>query len=147
MTVQLQYRAANKSDLPRVKRLLGENGLPGLGVDDWIENFVVAEEQNGLLVGVAGLELYSRIGLLRSVAVDKPRRGEGHGRVLVDLIVRNAKTLGVKMLYLLTDDAVLYFERLGFQTVDRKYVDEGVKASVEFTEMCESAAVMRRAIN
>lgn len=144
MAVQIQYRAASTSDSERIKSLLTKNQLPEIGVDNWLENFVLAEEQNGSLVGVAGLELYARSGLLRSVAVDEKYRRQGHGRMLVELIVSNAKARGVKAIFLLTEDAVPYFERLGFRPLSRQYVPEEVKASVEFTEMCETATVMRR---
>ena len=147
MTVQARYRAATKSDLQRIKSFLGENGLPELGVDEWVDNFVIAEDQNGSLLGVAGLELYEKSGLLRSVAVTKRFRGQGYGRILIESVTGTAKARGVKRLYLLTDDAGAYFERLGFQVVDRKDVDEAVKVSVEFTEICETAAVMRRVIS
>jgi len=66
---------------------------------------------------------------------------------LIESVTGTAKARGVKRLYLLTDDAGAYFERLGFQVVDRKDVDEAVKVSVEFTEVCETAAVMRRVIS
>ena len=146
MTVPARYRAATQSDLQLIKDFLKENELPGLGVDGWVENFVIAEDQDGSLVGVAGLELYDKSGLVRSVAVDKHFRGQGYGRILVEAVVDNARARGLKTLYLLTDDASGYFKRLGFQAIDRKDVDQAVKASVEFTEMCEGATAMRRVL-
>lgn len=147
MTVQARYRAATQWDLQLIKGFLKENGLPELGVDGWVENFVIAEDQNGSLVGVAGLELYDKSGLVRSVAVDKHFRGQGYGRILVEAVVGKARARGLKTLYLLTDDANAYFERLGFRAVDRKDVDRAVKASVEFTEMCETATAMRKVLS
>ena len=146
MTLQAHHRVATESDLGRIKSFLRENGLPELGVDRWVKNFVIAEDQDGSLVGVAGLELYDRSGVVRSVAVDKHFRGQGYGRILVEAVVDNARARGLKTLYLLTDDASPYFQRLDFQPVDRKDVDRAVKASVEFTEMCEGAMVMRRVL-
>jgi amino-acid N-acetyltransferase len=143
-----ELRAASTRDLVKIKRFLRENGLPHLGVDGWIANFVMVEDEKGNCVGVAGLELYDTSGLLRSVAVDKDSRGRGHGRTLVNAILANARAKGVKNIYLLTDDAHDYFRRLGFQVVDRKDVDAPVKTSVEFTEACsESALVMRRVLS
>lgn len=120
--------------------------MPELGVDAWVDNFVIVEDEKGALVGVAGLELYNKSGLLRSVAVDERFRSQGHGQVLVESVVRNAKARGVKALYLLTDNASAYFERLGFRVVNREDIDEAVKTSVEFTEMCQDATAMRRVI-
>ena len=74
-------------------------------------------------------------------------RSQGHGRILVGLAVTSAKSKGIKTLYLLTDNAAKYFERLGFQVVDRKDIDDAVKVSLEFTEACcESAVAMRKII-
>jgi N-acetylglutamate synthase-like GNAT family acetyltransferase len=143
----MQPRVATAGDLEKVKSFLRENELPDLGVDGWVENFLIIEAENGSWVGVAGLELYGESGLLRSVAVDKGSRREGHGRTLVSAVLASAKSRGLRRLYLLTDDASSYFERLGFQVVDRKDVVEAVKASLEFTEACpESATVMCKVI-
>ncbi len=146
MTVQTRYRTATDSDLQRIKRFVKDNGLPELGVDQWVRNFVIAETQDGFLIGVAGLEIYGKSGLLRSVAVDKRHRRQGLGRGLVECIVENAKGRGIASLYLLTEDASAYFKRLGFEIVDRGGIDEAVKASVEFTQICKSATAMHRAI-
>jgi len=147
MLASAHPRGATKENLLRIKSFLRENGLPDVGVDGCVENFVIAENENGSWIGVAGVEFYDESGLLRSVAVDKQFRGRGHGRTLVNAILRNAREKGIKTIYLLTEDADNYFKRLGFQIVDRKDVDDVVKTSLEFTEACpECALVMRRAI-
>ena len=118
-----------------------------MGVDGYVENFVIAENESGSWIGVAGVELYGESGLLRSVAVDRQFRGRGSGRILVNAILERARDKGIKTVYLLTEDADNYFKHLGFQIVDRKDVDDVVKTSLEFTEACpECALVMRRAI-
>jgi amino-acid N-acetyltransferase len=144
MSADVYIRPAAASDKPSISKFLAENGLPANGVDKCIENFLVAEDKEGCWVGVAGLELYGRSGLLRSVAVDRRFRGMGQGRALVDAALRRAKAKGIGTVYLLTDDAVAYFGGLGFEPVDRKIIDEAVKASVEFGEMCASAVAMRK---
>jgi N-acetylglutamate synthase-like GNAT family acetyltransferase len=143
-----QLRAATNGDLQRIKSFLRDNGLPDLGVDSWIQNFIIAEDQTGNWVGIVGLELYGESCLLRSVAVDAKSRGRGYGRILVNAALGNARAKGLKRAYLLTDDASEYFERLGFQIVDREDVDASVKASLEFTEACpESATVMWKPVS
>jgi amino-acid N-acetyltransferase len=141
-----RVRAATLEDLPRIKSFLGENGLPETGVDDWVRDFVIAEDGAGGWIGVAGLEIYGKSGLLRSVAVDKHHRGLGRGRDLVMIILEKARVKGVERVYLLTDNAGPYFEKLGFTVADRKDVNARVKTSREFTEACsDSAMVMSRA--
>jgi amino-acid N-acetyltransferase len=142
----MHYRAATDGDLGRIKNFLGKNGLPELGVEEWIRSFVIAEDQDGSWTGLAGLETYGQVGLLRSVAVDSNHRSQGFGQDLVESVIRNARSRGISTLYLVTDNATTYFERLGFQTVDCDKVDEAVKTSVEFTEICRSATAMKRSI-
>ena len=142
-----QLRSATAGDLPKLKSFLTENGLPDLGVERYVQNFVIAEDEIGGLIGIAGLETYENNGLLRSVAVRKDSRGKGVGRTLVNAVLGDARAKGLGKVYLLTDDASGYFERLGFQIVDRKDVDTTVKTSIEFTEACpDSAVVMRKTI-
>jgi len=143
-----QLRSATLDDLPKMRSFLRENGLPDVGVERYIQNFLIAENEIGSLIGIAGLETYDKNGLLRSVAVRKGSRGKGVGRTLVNAVLRDARTRGLGTVYLLTDNASDYFERLGFQIVDRSDVDATVKTSVEFTEACpESAVVMRKTIS
>ena len=144
MLADVHVRHAMKGDLARISRFLEGNGLPTSGVDKCVENFVVAHDRNGSWVGIAGLEVYGKGGLLRSVAVDGRFRGMGQGRALVNAVFRNAKSKGVETVYLLTENAESYFAGLGFEVVDRKDVDEAVKASVEFGETCASAVAMRK---
>ena len=144
MLANIHVRPAVKNDLAEISSFLEANGLPASGVEKCVESFVVAENKTGSWVGIAGLEVYGRSGLLRSVAVDKRFRGMGQGRALVDAVLRNAKSKNIEMVYLLTDDAEQYFTGLGFEVVDREDVDEAVKASVEFGDMCASAVAMRK---
>ena len=146
MLADVHIRPAMKGDLAKISRFLEDNGLPVFGVEGCVEDFVVAQDRDGSWVGIAGLEVYGESGLLRSVAVDGRFRGVGQGRVLVNEMLKNAKSKGVRTVYLLTDNAEHYFSGLGFEAVDRKDVDEAVKASVEFGEMCASAVAMRKTL-
>jgi amino-acid N-acetyltransferase len=148
MASVITQRLATSADLSRIKEFVKGKGLPDQSIERFVQNFVIAERENGkILVGVAGLEPYGESGLLRSVAVDEQFRGAGLGRKLVESIVRNAKERGVKNLYLLTETARGYFERLGFQIIRRDEIDERVRASVEFTEICRTATPMRMTID
>jgi len=147
MLADIRIRPALREDVAQISRFLTENELPTVGIEKCVENFVVAQDRNGSWVGVAGLEVYGKSGLLRSVAVGKRFRGIGHGRSLVDSILRNAKAKGLERIYLLTDTAQAYFSGLGFEVVNRKDIEEAVKASPEFPECGEAAAAMRKMIS
>jgi N-acetylglutamate synthase-like GNAT family acetyltransferase len=146
MGISIHHRAATAQDLTRILAFLKNNDLPTAGVPEFLENFVIAEDQNGTWVGIAGFEHYGENCLLRSVAVDERFRTQGHGTGLVDEVLRNARAKGAKKVYLLTDDAGDYFKRLGFKVVDRADVEETVKFSPEFTVCRQSALTMRKDI-
>jgi len=139
-------RRAKSSDLEQLVRFLEANGLTTAGVESCYAKFVIATDEKGTLLGVAGLEMYGQSALLRSVVVEKNSRRMGHGRALVDAVLRNAKQNGVYTIYLLTESAFNYFKNLGFDLVDRKDIDEAVMASLEFTECRSTALAMRKTI-
>jgi amino-acid N-acetyltransferase len=140
----VNVRAAAAADLPPVLDLLGRAGLPTEGVNaDALATFVVAEDQ-GRLVGVAGLELYRDSALLRSVAVDESRRGSGVGRALIDRALALSRERGIREVFLLTTTAEHYFPRFGFAGVGPEAVPQSVRASAEFQGACPSTAVIMR---
>jgi amino-acid N-acetyltransferase len=145
MLTGTRIRPATRADLPEIRRFLGDNGLPTDGIERFLENFVVALDGNGSWIGIAGLELYGKIGLLRSVAVNKQFRGLGQGRILVDAVLGHARAKEVETVYLFTDTAEAYFKGLGFEVVGRRDIDDRLKSSPEFTE-CETAVAMRKVI-
>ena len=136
-------RPATAADGAAVAALLGEAGLPRDGVAEWLGHFWIAE-LDGLLAGVAGLELYQDGALLRSVAVAPGLRGTGVGRMLTDRVIEVARAAGVPAVYLLTTTAGQYFPRLGFSAVLREEVPESVQQSVEFQGACPASAVIMR---
>jgi amino-acid N-acetyltransferase len=137
----VSLRRAVRADQEAVAALLRDLELPTDGVADWLERFWVAEDQ-GRVVGVAGMERYRDTGLLRSVAVAPDWRGTGLGRTLVDHVLEEGRTAGVRDVYLLTTTAEHYFPRLGFVCVDRDSVPQGLRASAEFTGACPASAVV-----
>jgi N-acetylglutamate synthase-like GNAT family acetyltransferase len=133
-------RTATADDYPAIARLLEEAGLPTAGVADALAGFVVAEE-GGALVGVAGLEVHGRDGVLRSVAVAPRVGGSGLGGLLTERILDDARRAGLRRLYLLTTTAADYFPRYGFRVVERDSASPEVRASVEFRDVCPASAV------
>ena len=123
-----------------------KNDLPTAGVDEWFGNFVVGVDEKGSRVGVAGCEVYKHAALLRSVAVEEGRRNTGYGTAMIEAVVKNVKQRGVQSVYLFTNSAEGYFKRFGFEVVKREQMDEGVKASREFTECCTSCTAMRKTL-
>jgi amino-acid N-acetyltransferase len=134
-------RAAAPSDLPAVLALLEGAGLPGAGVEAWLERFVVAERE-GSVVAAAGLELYGADALLRSVVVDPAWRGQGLGSALTAELLGEARAAGIGRVYLLTDTAEGYFPRHGFRRIPREEASEAVRRSREFRELCPVSSIV-----
>jgi len=137
-------RAATAGDLPAVMALLEASRLPLAGVEGYVATTLVAQ-RSARIVGCAAVEIHGTAGLLRSVAVDEARRGEGLGHQLTQAALDLARSRGVRRVYLLTTAAEAFFPRFGFRTLPRDQVDAAVRQSVEFTTACPASAVAMRA--
>lgn len=133
-------RSARPEDEAGVLALLAESGLPTAGVAEWLAHYTVAED-DGRIVGVAGLEVHGSDGVLRSVAVDPAYRGGGMGGRLSATIIAAARQAGLRRLFLLTETAEDFFPRHGFRPIPREHASDAVKQSVEFREACPDTAV------
>jgi N-acetylglutamate synthase-like GNAT family acetyltransferase len=134
-------RPARPADLAAVEALLVAADLPRAGVPEWLPRFVVVERA-GAIVAAAGMELYGRAALLRSVVVSRELRGSGIGAELTRRIAADAAAAGARMLYLLTTTAAEYFPRLGFERITRADLPEALSASEEMRGACPVTAVV-----
>lgn len=144
---EVRLRPAAGGDLPDILGLLHGAELPREGVEEALAGFVVAEA-GGRVVAAGAVETHGTDGLLRSVAVDPARRGEGVGAAVVRRLLADARGQGLGRLYLLTTTADRWFPRLGFRVVPREEVPEAVRGSAEFRDVCPaSATVMMLALD
>lgn len=126
-----------------VKALLAEVNLPLEGVEENFSNFLKLVV-DGELAAVAGLEVYGKCGLLRSVAVAPAYQHSGLGQGITRAVINRARELGLTEVYLLTQTASDFFTRFGFKPIDRNAVDPAVRQSVEFKSACPASAVCMR---
>lgn len=131
---------ATPADLAAVLALLERSRLPVAGVAAQVSSILVARD-GAQVVGSAALEMYGTSALLRSVAVDADRRGQGLGRELATAALALAASRGVHTVYLLTETAPDFFARLGFSRLSREAVSAEVRQSIEFREACPASAV------
>ena len=132
------------TDRPAIEGLLTEGGLPLDGLEMALSTAVVARAVGGV-VGCAAIEPYGSIGLLRSVCVAPTMRGTGLGGRLVAAAESLAEAHGIGELYLLTETAIGWFPRLGYEPAERSSVPAALANSPEFTGACpESAAIFRK---
>jgi amino-acid N-acetyltransferase len=139
-------RPASAADLPAVEDLLTRSELPLEGVRESFGSFVVADG-DGRIVGVAGVERCGDYGLLRSAAVEPQWQGRGVGRAMIERLIADAESQGLRALYLLTTTAANYFPAFGFQEITRDRVPAEVQGNSQFTDLCPSTAtVMSRSL-
>jgi amino-acid N-acetyltransferase len=137
------FRPARSEDYAAIRALLVEQSLPSEDVcaGDEASRFHLAE-QDGRILGCAGLEVYGTDGLLRSVAVTPSMRHNGLGRALVGIAERDAAAIGVQRLFLLTTTAADYFSRIGYRACDRNAAPSLVQtSSSQFSGVCPASAV------
>jgi amino-acid N-acetyltransferase len=133
-------RPATQTDLPMILELLELHTLPTAGVRDHLEHFLLEFDQTNL-IACAGLEVYGRAGLLRSVAVNANHRSHRLGTKLVRAILEQARTENLSSISLLTETAQDYFPRFGFQISPRDALPASLHASAEFRGACPDSAI------
>lgn len=137
-------RTAEPADEIAARKLLDACGLSTLGLEEQYGGGYVAAEDEGEIVGLAGIEVHGVHGLLRSVAVAPSRRAAGLGAELVHNRIQWAREQGIESIYLLTTTASEFFRRYGFEVVSRDEAPAEICASKEFSEMCPSTAVFMK---
>ena len=135
---------ATTADLPDILALLETSALPVAGIERHVSTTLVARD-NGKISGCAAVEIYGTAGLLRSVAVEPERRGEGLGQKLTAAALELAREHGVHDVYLLTTTAGDFFPRFGFTPIARNQMDPALAASEELRGACPASAVAMRA--
>ena len=123
-------RPAREEDVPQIEALLLAEHLPPQGIKDWLPHFFVLED-GGRVVGCAGLEVYGRAALLRSVAVTPELRGGRQGERLVQAALARTRELGVRSVYLFTMAAGDFFSRFGFRDTTVEEFDPAVRGSFQ----------------
>ncbi|MHB8405969.1 MAG: arsenic resistance N-acetyltransferase ArsN2 [Gammaproteobacteria bacterium] len=138
----MQIAQAGAADFTIIRALLAEAGLPFDDLRDSRQTrFLMARAQDGAVTGVAGLELYGKSGLLRSLMVNPAERQRGLGAELTLHLERQAKELGVETLYLLTTSAENFFAARGYKRFERARVPSEIAATTEFKFLCPVTAV------
>jgi amino-acid N-acetyltransferase len=140
----LRAEPGRPHDVNDALALLRRSDLPETDVAERWGHYFVVHEDDGRVVGVAGLEVHGDDGLLRSVAVDLDYRRQGLGASLVEASLERAERLELRSVYLLTTDARDYFSRHGFTECPREEAPAAIRVSWEYTTGCPSTAVLMK---
>jgi amino-acid N-acetyltransferase len=136
--------AGSDTDLPAIRRLLVESGLPLDGLMGVPTRIVVARD-GARVVGAGALEVYGGDGLIRSLVVAPGSRSSGIGSGIVTELERIADESGLTGTFLLTETAERFFARRGYRRIGRSEAPQAVMGSVEWAIACgESAIPMAR---
>lgn len=141
----IEIESASSTDKADILKLLTKTTLPPDGVSEHLGSFLIARDESGQLIGCAGLELYGKIGLLRSVAVSPDLQKSGIASRLVAAVIGEAKKSGIREIVLLTTTAREFFaRRFDFVETARENYHESLKDSPEWTlPRCSAAVVMK----
>ncbi len=136
----LSFVSGDNISLEQAVGLLKEYDLPTSDLNnESLQNFIGFKDKERL-IGLAALESYETLGLLRSLVVDKDYRDRGLANKLIEQIIQLAKKRNASELYLLTTTAKDYFLKKGFDVVSRESVPDSVKTSSEFSSVCPASA-------
>lgn len=143
----MKIRAALANDVASITALLTESGLPASDVDvALVEGFLVAENENGEIVGCIGLERFGYSALLRSLVVAPTSRSKQLSSTLLFAAESRARMQGVRELWLLTTTAAAMFRRYGYADADRVTAPREVQGSAQFQKLCPATAACMRKV-
>ena len=92
--------------------------------------------------GTGGLEILNRVALLRSVSVDTTQRGKNLGKAIAVDLLKKAQDKGIETVFLLTESAKSFFEKQGFEIMDRGDAPTEIKSTTEFSTICPASAAL-----
>jgi amino-acid N-acetyltransferase len=131
-----------RDELVRLSAELKANSLPASDLQTGAGRFFDFRTEQNEVLGYAGIEIFGRDGLLRSVLVLPAWRKRGIGRTLVEMMAAFARARGVERLYLLTMDRADFFAARGFGILARAEAPAPIAASSEFAALCPASAVL-----
>lgn len=110
-----------------------------------LRDFFVVEVE-GSVAGCGALEIFTEdLGEVRSLVVADAHKGSGYGRLLVERILQEARTIGLRRVMALTY-VPPFFHKLGFKTVPKETLPEkvwGVCVKCYKFNNCDEIAVLR----
>ncbi len=122
--------------------LLQAQGLPVSDItDEHLEHFFFVGS-DGSPSGLVGLEIYGSDALLRSLVVGENARGQGVGSTLTDHAEQYAASKGVRSIYLLTTTAEAFFNRLGYERIERSQAPPSIQRTLEFANLCPASSAL-----
>lgn len=133
---------ASSGDEPWIRQLLMLCGLPHEDITSQHLRHFWAMKEKGQIIGVVGLEVFGRLALLRSLAVDSRFRKHGIATQLMEKAEEYATSLKIEAMYLLTMRAEIFFLKLGYQRIERSLAPPAIQGTAEFQGLCPVSSVL-----
>ena len=111
-----------------------------------MRDYFVAEK-GGEILGCSSLHLtWEDLAEIRSVAVKEKYQNQGVGKALVKACLKEAKNLGVKRIFLLTNKPK-YFQRFNFQIIAKTHFPKKIWGEClncpKFPDYCDEVPMMK----
>ena len=84
-----------------------------------VRDFVVVEEEGGIVGCGALVVMWEDLAEIRSLAIAPEHQRKGYGRQMVESLLKEARHLGVKRVFALTYQ-MGFFEKMGFQFTEKE---------------------------
>lgn len=134
-----QIRSATGPDLPHIASLLHGGGLMSGAARERLGRTIVAEADRRP-IATAAWDLIGDAALLRSVAVEDTRRSTGAGTMIVAAALRRILEAGVRDVYLVTENAQVFFSSCGFREIERDELPDDIADHPQVQRECTVAA-------
>ncbi len=133
---------ASPKDEPWIRQLLALCGLPHEDITPQHLRHFWAMKEKGQIIGVVGVEVFGRLALLRSLAVDSRFRKQGIAAQLMEKAEKHADSLRIEELYVLTVTAESFFGKRGYQRIERNSAPPAIQGTAEFQGLCPVSSVL-----
>jgi len=127
------------ANLAQLEALLRHNNLPTRDCAAPAQNFYGMFDGDEL-IAAGGLEPAADYVLLRSIVVKKQYRASGLARNIAEYLISLAEAEGRQAVYLLTETAGSYFQKLGFTPLPRAEVPAAIAQTQQFSALCPDSA-------
>ncbi|SEP43493.1 N-acetyltransferase [Propionispora vibrioides] len=147
------YRKATFKDVEAIHKLVNDYAEKGVMLPrsrnvlyETLRDMILAED-GGSIVGVGALHLvWDELAEIRTMAIAPDYMKQGIGREIVQLLIKEAYTLGIKTLFTLTYQPG-FFAKLGFAEIPKEQLPHKVwKECINCAKFpnCDEIAMIRK---
>lgn len=147
------YRKATFKDVEAIHKLVNDYAEKGVMLSrsrnvlyETLRDMILAED-GGSIVGVGALHLvWDELAEIRTMAIAPDYMKQGIGREIVQLLIKEAYTLGIKTLFTLTYQPG-FFAKLGFAEIPKEQLPHKVwKECINCAKFpnCDEIAMIRK---